>query len=80
MFHLERNLKVPIFVSFDDINITKYSSCCLEYIIYEYITEQFYGRCWKCPSLLEDKHPPEILLPVSVLLPYSLLPCQDEHL
>jgi hypothetical protein len=29
--------------------------------------------------LLKDKQPPEILLPVGVLLSYSVIPCQDTH-
>jgi hypothetical protein len=81
VFHLKRKANCISICKLRDINITIQTIC---FVMFLFVTKNlqnaFAADVENVHHLLEDKHPPEILLPVGVLS-YSVLrtTCQDTH-
>jgi hypothetical protein len=72
-------LTTAVSVSFGDINITRQTSCFFSFYLLGRTYRTALQQILKISihHLIEYKHPPEILLPVGLMLSYSVLPCQD---
>jgi hypothetical protein len=61
------------------MNMTRRTSRFQFIFVRKSLENNFTENAENVHHVLEDKHPPEILLPVGVLLSYSALRCQDTH-